>query len=67
MVLRCSYCKKENEVSGKKRIIDKGEKDVILHNIVRCNKCKIILGQYDNNWVFIPWYGAKLERKLKKS
>ena len=67
MILTCSNCHKDVRVASRKKAFENKPKDYVFNRIVRCNKCGIILGQYTEELVLEPWYGAKLKsEKINK-
>lgn len=65
MILTCSNCHKDVRVSGRKKTIIGKDDDRIFNRIVRCSRCRIIIGQYTKEMILEPWYGAKLKSEKK--
>lgn len=59
MYLTCARCGAEVEVER----LAKGEFSTGLSGAKRCPKCNLIVGEYNANGKFEPWYRAKMRRE----
>lgn len=59
--VRCARCKEAVKITKIKKKFVNSKKD-FLFRLIKCGKCRCVIGEYGTDGKFNPWYGAGIER-----
>jgi hypothetical protein len=59
--VKCARCGAMAKIAKRKKCFV-GDKFKYVSRLIKCDKCRCVVGEYGKNGKFGAWYGAEIER-----